>query len=88
MVTKTLESVRQRLAAEEPELRRRGVCHLAVFGSVARGDDRPDSDIDLAVEIEAGHLSLISHPGEVTQLIMSAVQAVRLNAASPPGTPA
>jgi pimeloyl-ACP methyl ester carboxylesterase len=27
------------------------------------------------VEIEAGHLSLISHPGEVTQLIMSAVQA-------------
>ena len=40
------------------------------------------------VEIEAGHLSLISHPEEVTQLIMSAVQAVRLNAASPPGTPA
>jgi len=27
------------------------------------------------VEIEAGHLSLISHPGEVTQLIMSAVRA-------------
>jgi pimeloyl-ACP methyl ester carboxylesterase len=40
------------------------------------------------VEIEAGHLSLISHPGEVTQLIMSAVQAVRLDAAGPPGTPA
>jgi len=35
------------------------------------------------VEIEAGHLSLISHPGEVTQLIMSAVQAVRLSAAGP-----
>jgi predicted nucleotidyltransferase len=28
--------------------------HLAVFGPVARGDDRPDSDIDIAVEIEAG----------------------------------
>jgi hypothetical protein len=27
------------------------------------------------VEIEAGHLSLISHPGEVTRLIMSAAQA-------------
>jgi pimeloyl-ACP methyl ester carboxylesterase len=29
------------------------------------------------VEIDAGHLSLITHPAEVTQLIMSAVQAVR-----------
>ena len=54
-MTNTLDVVRQILAAEEPELRRRGVRHLAVFGSVARGDDRPDSDIDLAVEIEAGH---------------------------------
>jgi predicted nucleotidyltransferase len=46
--------VRQRLAAEEPELRRRGVRHLSIFGSVARGDDRPESDVDVAVEIEAG----------------------------------
>ena len=51
MPTTTLDAVRQRLTAEEPVLRRRGVRHLAVFGSVARGDDRPDSDIDLAVEI-------------------------------------
>jgi predicted nucleotidyltransferase len=54
MATNTLSAVRQRLAAQEPELRRRGVRHLAVFGSVARGEDRPDSDIDVAVEIEAG----------------------------------
>jgi predicted nucleotidyltransferase len=26
-------------------LRQRGVKHAALFGSVARGDDRPDSDI-------------------------------------------
>ena len=54
MATSTLDSVRRQLAAAEPELRRRGVRHLAIFGSVARGDDREDSDIDLAVEIEAG----------------------------------
>jgi len=53
MPTNALDAVRRRLAAEEPELRRRGVCHLAVFGSVARGDDRPDSDVDVAVEIKA-----------------------------------
>jgi predicted nucleotidyltransferase len=30
------------------------VRHLALFGSVVRGDDRPDSDVDVAVEIEPG----------------------------------
>lgn len=54
MPTTSLDAIRQRLTAQEPELRRRGIRHLAVFGSVARGEDRPDSDIDLAVEIEPG----------------------------------
>jgi predicted nucleotidyltransferase len=54
MATGTLNEVRGRLRAAEPELRRRGIRHLAVFGSVARGDDRPDSDVDVAVEIEPG----------------------------------
>ena len=47
--------MRLQLAATEPELRRRGIRHLAIFGSIARGDDRPDSDIDLAIEIEDNH---------------------------------
>ena len=54
MPTNTLDAIRQQLAATEAELRRRGVRHLAIFGSVARGDDRADSDIDLAIEIEDG----------------------------------
>ncbi len=53
-MARALDSVLHRLRATEAELRRRGVRHLAVFGSVARGDDRPDSDVDLAVEIEPG----------------------------------
>ena len=32
----------------------RGYTRLAVFGSVARGDSRPDSDIDLLVEAPEG----------------------------------
>jgi uncharacterized protein len=69
MPTNTLNAVRQRLAAEEPELRRRGVRHLAVFGSVARGDDGPDSDVDVAVEIESGRsFSLIRM--EETRLLL------------------
>ena len=34
--------------------RRHGVRVLGVFGSVARGEDRPDSDIDLLVDLPAG----------------------------------
>jgi uncharacterized protein len=72
MATSTLDSVRSRLAANEPELRRRGVRHLAVFGSVARGEERPDSDVDLAVEIEDGRsFSLIRM--EETRLLLQDV---------------
>lgn len=31
-----------------------GVSNLRVFGSVARGQDRPDSDVDLLVDVPAG----------------------------------
>jgi len=28
-----------------------GACNVRVFGSVARGEDRPDSDVDLLVDV-------------------------------------
>lgn len=34
--------------------RRRGARNVRVFGSVARGQDDPDSDIDLLVDLDAG----------------------------------
>jgi uncharacterized protein len=40
-----------RLRENELALRERGVVHAALFGSLARGDDRPDSDIDIMIEI-------------------------------------
>jgi uncharacterized protein len=40
------------LRRSEPDLRARGVRRAAVFGSVARGDSRPDSDIDIMIEID------------------------------------
>src|SRR5271156_3561720 len=39
------------LRAHEPELKAAGVAGLAVFGSVARGDDREDSDVDVVVRL-------------------------------------
>src|SRR5438067_5321818 len=43
-----------RLRAAEADIRRLGVRRLALFGSVARGDARPDSDVDLLVEFAPG----------------------------------
>ncbi|HTT84564.1 MAG TPA: nucleotidyltransferase family protein [Rhizomicrobium sp.] len=48
----TLEEVVGILRSNADALRARGILHAAVFGSVARGDARPDSDIDLLVDLE------------------------------------
>jgi len=45
------DEIIDKLKEREADLRAQGVAHAALFGSVARGDDRPDSDIDIMVEI-------------------------------------
>ena len=58
-----------KLKACEAELRARGVAHAALFGSVARGDDRPDSDIDIMVEIAPdARIGLFQYAGIVHYL--------------------
>jgi predicted nucleotidyltransferase len=44
------------LRENEAALRARGVTHAALFGSRARGDGRPDSDIDIMIETEPDSL--------------------------------
>ena len=43
-----------KLREREADLRAQGVAHAALFGSIARGDDHPGSDIDILVEFEPG----------------------------------
>jgi len=52
------------LKALEPELRARGIASAAVFGSVVRGDARPDSDVDVLVQVDpAGTFDLFDLVG-------------------------
>ena len=44
-----------------------GATNLRIFGSVARGDDRPDSDIDILIDQEK-RWSLFEHVGMMQDL--------------------
>jgi len=46
------DAIISRLKACEAELRAHGVLHAALFGSVARGEERDDSDIDIMVDLD------------------------------------
>ena len=61
------------LAVHRADLERLGVGSLAVFGSVARDEARLESDVDVLVEFEAGHmpgfLALARMEGELSDLL-------------------
>ncbi len=50
--TPDLKRIVSRLRRFEPELRREGIRHLGLFGSVARGESTPESDVDVLVTFD------------------------------------
>ena len=63
------EHVIATLRGHEPELRAAGILRLSLFGSTARGDDRPDSDIDLLAAFDdARRISLLDVVGMEEQI--------------------
>ncbi|HHU35996.1 MAG TPA: DNA polymerase beta [Treponema sp.] len=57
----TLERTKQLLIEENHHLQQLGICKTGIFGSVARGDDTMESDVDILIELNSDHnLTLIS----------------------------
>jgi len=82
----TRDQTIQRLRAAETEIRRFGVLRLALFGSVARGEARPDSDVDLLVEFAPGQKSFdrfMALSDLLESLVGRPVELVTIEALSP-----
>jgi predicted nucleotidyltransferase len=65
--------------------RQHGVAVLKIFGSAARGDDSPDSDIDLLIEFRGrkGFLELVGLEIELTEMFGRKVDLVTEASLSP-----
>ena len=58
------QEILAKLRENEAALHARGVSHAALFGSRARGDARPDSDIDIMVEFDpVAHVTVFNYAG-------------------------
>jgi uncharacterized protein len=77
------EQVIAKLRAHERELRHRGVLHAALFGSVARGEEKPDSDIDILIELapeaSVGVYEYVGIEHYLTDLLSSRVDVANRN---------
>ena len=55
------------LKAHRPELERMGVRHAALFGSLARGEARPESDVDILIETDPAVVKSLFAYGGIQQ---------------------
>ena len=73
-------SVLNTIKAHEAELRRAGVDSLSLFGSIARGEDVPGSDIDFAVrfapESQLSLLDVIGVRNRIADLLARPVDLI------------
>jgi predicted nucleotidyltransferase len=85
MSGKTREEILSLLVQNKSELKNKFKVHrLAIFGSYARGDQRPDSDVDILVDIDPSvGLEFVTLAEQIEQLLGLPVELVSLRAIKP-----
>ena len=82
---KNLAKIKQQLQAQKPYLYQTyGITEIGVFGSYVRGEQQPDSDLDLLIELEQpvriSLLDLVGLEDYLTELLGVEVQtAIKQN---------
>lgn len=75
------------LRRHESDLRARGIIHAALFGSIARGEAGPKSDIDILIELDPElSLDIFAYAGlkrHVASLFRGRVDVVNKEALKP-----
>lgn len=86
------EEIIARLRENEAALRERGVAHAALFGSRARGDQRPESDTDIMIEFDpSARITVFDYAGlkaYIAELFDGHVDVVNQNGLKPYVKPA
>jgi predicted nucleotidyltransferase len=80
------DEVLDALRRHRDELQALGFAHVSLFGSTARGEARPDSDIDLLVELDRSKrlgLDYFSVLARVEEILGSGVDVVTLPVRKP-----
>jgi uncharacterized protein len=76
-----------RLRENESTLRERGVRHAALFGSCARGEERPESDVDIMIEVDPsariGVYEYVANKDYIAGLFDARVDVVRRDRLKP-----
>lgn len=85
MPGKAREEILSLLVKNKPELENRfKVRRLALFGSYARGDQRPDSDVDIMVDIDPSvGLEFVTLAEQIEKLLGLPVELISLRAIKP-----
>jgi predicted nucleotidyltransferase len=86
MPVPTRDLITRRILESEDEIRKLGVRRLALFGSVARGEAKPESDVDILVDFAPGEKNFdrfMALCDLLEQLLGHRVELVTLQALSP-----
>ena len=83
MITK--EQILKTLARDKPEFQKRfKVSKMALFGSYARGDQQPDSDVDILVEVDPSiGLDFVTLANQIEKILGINVDLVSSRAVKP-----